>query len=73
MVPIASYLKTTYQRFDADHNGQIDLAEFRALLTELGAQLERSVVESAFDAIDVDENGLVDFDEFAQWWEMSCL
>jgi Ca2+-binding EF-hand superfamily protein len=66
-------IQETYQRFDADCNGQIDLGEFRALLQELGAGLEPSKVEAVFDAIDMDENGLIDYGEFSQWWEASCL
>jgi Ca2+-binding EF-hand superfamily protein len=66
-------LKETFDRFDIDGNGQIDLGEFRKLLDDLGSELERSGVEVAFDAIDVDENGLIDFEEFALWWESSCL
>lgn len=72
-IQIAYEIQETYKRFDADHNGQIDLGEFRALLEELGAGLGASKVETVFDAIDMDENGLIDYGEFSQWWETSCL
>jgi calmodulin len=66
-------MRESFDRFDSDRNGQIELAEFRLLLDSLGADLQPSAVESAFDAIDADENGFVDFDEFAIWWKTACF
>ena len=61
-------LRSKFNQFDGDGNGQIDLAEFRNLLGELGEELDSAAAEAKFDAIDVDENGLIDFDEFSAWW-----
>jgi calmodulin len=72
-IQLAYEIRDTYNRFDADGNGRIDLAEFRALLTELGAELDAAGIEVAFDTIDVDENGFIDYGEFSQWWDTSCL
>jgi Ca2+-binding EF-hand superfamily protein len=66
-------IRKTFDRYDADANGQIDLVEFRYLLDYLGADLEPAEAEVVFDAIDIDDNGLIDFDEFAEWWETACL
>ena len=60
--------KESFDRFDEDGNGKIDLIEFRKLLEEMESGLGRAEAEAAFDSIDRDETGLVDFDEFFAWW-----
>ena len=60
--------RESFDRFDKDGNGIIDLIEFRGLLEAIGSDLGRSEAEAAFDTIDKDENGLIDYDEFSTWW-----
>ncbi len=61
-------VKESFDRFDEDGNGKIDLIEYRKLLEEMGSGLGRAEAEAAFDSIDRDENGLIDFEEFFVWW-----
>jgi len=61
-------IRESFDRFDRDGNGMIDLSEFRELLEAIGSDLGRAEVEAAFDTIDTDENGMVDYDEFSKWW-----
>lgn len=62
-------LRATFDSFDGDSNGQIDLKEFRSLLVELGEQHEPAAAEALFDGIDADETGLIEFAEFEAWWK----
>ncbi len=64
----ASSLRQAFDYFDEDGNGQIDLAEFCALLKRLEVWRHESIARLAFSAIDLDGNGFVDFGEFAAWW-----
>lgn len=64
-------VKSAFEEFDEDGNGQIDLAEFRELVERLGVELEPAEAEELFDTIDVDETGLIDFAEFEAWWTTS--
>ena len=63
-----SALRARYDRCDKDGNGRIDLAEFTALLGELGLGYEEAQVRAAFTAVDADQDGQVSFAEFSKWW-----
>jgi Ca2+-binding EF-hand superfamily protein len=63
-----SALRARYDRYDNDRDGQIDLAEFSALLDALGLGYEQAQVRAAFTALDADQNGRIDFSEFSDWW-----
>jgi calmodulin len=54
---------------DADGDKRIDRKEFRALLTDLEADMSPEESEIGFDEIDTDNDGLIDFDEFLAWWQ----
>jgi Ca2+-binding EF-hand superfamily protein len=57
-----------FARADADHDGQIDFREFRALARELDDELSEEVLRIGFGATDVDGNGRINIDEFREWW-----
>ncbi|HEU4593365.1 MAG TPA: EF-hand domain-containing protein [Steroidobacteraceae bacterium] len=57
-----------FARADADHDGQIDFAEFRALARELDDELADEELRIGFGATDVDGNGRINIDEFRDWW-----
>ena len=61
-------IKKSFEQFDEDGNGKIDLIEFRKLLESIGSDLGRAEAEAAFDAIDADETGMINYDEFFDWW-----
>jgi len=63
-----SDVRESFDKFDKDGNGKIDLQEFRELVAALGDTNEPAQVEAIFDEIDEDETGMVDFAEFEQWW-----
>ena len=45
-------IRESFDRFDKDGNGMIDLIEFRDLLEAIGADLGRAEAEAVFDTID---------------------
>jgi len=65
---VNSALRARYDRCDSNKDGQIDLAEFSALLDALGLGYEEAQVRAAFVALDADQNGQIDFAEFSNWW-----
>jgi calmodulin len=54
---------------DTDGDKRINRNEFRALLTDLEADMSPEEAEIGFDEIDTDSDGLIDFDEFLAWWQ----
>ncbi|MCA9718357.1 MAG: EF-hand domain-containing protein [Myxococcales bacterium] len=63
-------IRQAFDLHDADHNGSIDLVEFRALVGRLQLPTTPAEVEAEFDAFDLNENGLLEFPEFARWWAL---
>jgi Ca2+-binding EF-hand superfamily protein len=58
-----------FARADADHDGQIDFTEFRALVRELDdAQMNDETLRIGFVDTDADRNGRINIDEFRKWW-----
>jgi len=58
-----------FARADADHDGQINFGEFRALVRELdGDGMDDDVLRIGFKETDTDQNGRINIDEFRDWW-----
>ena len=57
-----------FARADADHDGQISFAEFRALARELDEELSDEELRIGFGETDGDGNGRINIDEFRDWW-----
>ena len=62
-------IKTDFDFFDRDGNGQIDITEFIELLTVLAPKTKASHVDDAFKLIDKNNDGHIDFNEFLDWWQ----
>lgn len=61
-------LRETFEHYDEDGNGLIDIDEFATMMEALEAGMSRQEIEIGFEFIDRDGNGLIDFDEFVSWW-----
>lgn len=61
-------LRETFDHFDRDGNGQIDLDEFRQLLAAMRADTSDAEAELGFSELDRDGNGTIDFDELVAWF-----
>jgi Ca2+-binding EF-hand superfamily protein len=64
----AEEIRATFQHFDRDGSGTIEIAEFAALLGALGADCSAEEVAAGLEALDTNRNGRIDYDEFAAWW-----
>ena len=58
----------SFNHFDRDGDGRIDLAEFGELCQALGGAIDDEHKRIGFKAIDSNRNGAIDFDEFVAWW-----
>ncbi len=58
-----------FARADADHDGQINFTEFKALVSELDdEQMPEATLRIGFAETDTDQNGRINIDEFRAWW-----
>jgi len=62
-------LRTNFDFFDNDNNGEIDLNEFIPLLKIIEPTATKTQAEEGFQHIDTDANGAIDFIEFINWWQ----
>ena len=70
---VTAMLKKIFDIADADHNGQIDKAEAKALIEKVdnhvlerfGEEIDtpQNLVNKLFRKLDIDKNGGVDFEE----------
>merc|ERR1712244_200253 len=60
-----------FKHFDADGSGNIDLAEFKTVLSKLGNS-DDAKAEAAFKKADADSSGEIDAGEFAALAEAAC-
>ncbi|HET9474679.1 MAG TPA: EF-hand domain-containing protein [Steroidobacteraceae bacterium] len=66
---VLAEIDALFARADADHDGQINFSEFRALVLELDDNgMTPETLRIGFEDTDVDGNGLINIDEFREWW-----
>jgi len=58
----------TFQKFDLDKSGFLDVSELSNLLSALGADLSESEINDAMAEIDEDGSGSIEATEFVSWW-----
>lgn len=63
----------TFQKYDADGSGSIDLNELKQLLHDLGSDLSEKELDEAVMELDTDGNGTLDMNEFVNWWCNRCV
>lgn len=57
-----------FNKFDIDHSGRIDTAEFQQLCFSMGYALLDSELQLVIKVLDQDDSGHIDKKEFTQWW-----
>jgi len=65
---LVSELKESFDYNDRNHDGRIQLEEFKVMLEELEAYVGDGEARIGFGTIDADRDGSIDFDEFLAWW-----
>jgi len=61
-------LRRTFESFDLNHDGFIDLNEFHALLLKLERDVTQGEALLDFEEADTEGDGYVGFKEFVVWW-----
>jgi len=61
-------LRQDFAQSDRDHDGRIDLQEFKEFLAGLDAAMSDEEARLGFHEIDTDRDGRISLEEFAQWW-----
>lgn len=66
-------VRQTFEYFDKDNSGLIDITEFKAVVAQLiGRDLSPEEMEHGFSEIDSDNNGTIDIEEFRSWYFQHC-
>lgn len=63
----ALYLKSLWDRADADHSGTLTIKEVVQLISSINVNLPAEKVKNMYKSFDVDQNGLLDFNEFIEF------
>lgn len=63
----ALYLKSLWERADADHSGTLSSKEVIQLISSININLSQETVRAMYNKFDIDKNGLLDFDEFVEF------
>ena len=66
---VAAVSRVMFDRHDADGSGQIDTAELRGLLADLGHNLSEAEHAQVLASLDKSNDGRISYEEFAEWWE----
>jgi Ca2+-binding EF-hand superfamily protein len=61
-------IEELFEQNDTDGNGDIDFAEFTALMDDLDPQMPHAALEIGFRDIDTNKDARINFDEFLVWW-----
>eukprot|EP00300_Choanocystis_sp_HF-7_P009557 c16499_g1_i3.p1 GENE.c16499_g1_i3~~c16499_g1_i3.p1 ORF type:complete len:791 (+),score=218.02 c16499_g1_i3:199-2373(+) len=63
---LAEEVKETFEEFDTNKGGTLDLAEFRLALTKFSrGKLNQTQIDWIFEVMDEDQSGIVNYTEFA--------
>jgi len=61
-------VKEAFEKYDADHNGTLDIAELKELAQALGSEMTPNEIEASMLMLDISGDGRLDFSEFMHWW-----
>lgn len=63
----ALYLKSLWEKADADHSGTLTSKEVIQLIASININFSSDTIKEMYNKFDVDKNGLLDFDEFVEF------
>jgi Ca2+-binding EF-hand superfamily protein len=61
-------IEELFEQNDTDGDGDIDFAEFAALMGDLDPRMPRAALEIGFRDIDANKDRRINFGEFLAWW-----
>ena len=61
-------IEELFEQNDTDGNGEIDFAEFAALMSDLDEPQTGEALALGFREIDTNHDGRIDLAEFLAWW-----
>lgn len=62
--------KASFDKYDVNGSGEIDIRELQQLTRALGLSLDRESINNAMFELDANRNGSISFDEFWSWWQL---
>lgn len=63
-------MRESFESFDKDKSGQLDLDEVVKLAESLGAKTTKKDLEALFKSIDANRDNKLSFDEFLAWYRV---
>ena len=60
--------RVMFDKYDKDGSGNIDAAEFKFLVYDLGYFMNDTELKTGLEQIDSNGNGSIEYDEFKRWW-----
>ena len=61
-------MRKTFQSFDKDNSGYIDIKELREVSKELGRQMDDAELEECMQDLDQNKDSKIHYEEFKKWW-----
>lgn len=61
-------IRAAFDKYDRDQSGDIDSAELRNVLEDLGVDASDERLNEAFELLDANGDGIISYEEFGKWW-----
>ena len=66
-------IKAAFDKYDRDQSGDIDAAELKNMLEDLGVETSDERLNEAFDILDANGDGIISYEEFGKWWRRDAV
>jgi len=66
-------IRAVFDKYDHDQSSDIDIAELKNVLEDLGVEATDERLHDAFSILDVNGDGVIAYDEFSNWWRKDSV
>ena len=66
-------IRAVFDKYDHDQSNDIDIAELKNVLEDLGVEATDERLHDAFSILDVNDDGVIAYDEFSNWWRKDSV